>query len=1046
MKRALKITGWTLLGIVVILVLMACIAIWLVFTPARLTPIARQVAAKVITCEHEIGEVELTFFSTFPRFGLRADGILLINPMAGARNDTVLAAEHCTATLDVMEFLKHQNLHLHEAVMDNAKVNFYIAPDGTTNITGVLQLWGPADTTVQDTSGFKLPFEELQIDGARMHANYITFFDASRDTITASLGTTDVTVQANSWEDMLVEVDAQHVDAVLKGEVYAEDRHITFRSNMAVDLANKHFVFRDAQVSLDEYAFTMDGTVDMPDSIAMDLNIKTKQWQIQPFLTVVPAQFTKSLEEIDIDGKIQVDAALTGYLGSTSFPLITAHALLNEGAVAYKPMPYVFGDLTMDAVLEMNLNPGQKTGVKINSLYTTTKESAVKAKGKVEDLFGDMVLDLALDADVNIPDFHYFMPEKMDLIGHAQGPVNLRMRLDDLTNVRLDKGNIDADLQLTGIHYGMDSIFADFPNAHARIYFPNRRPTHPKVRWVRVDMETDQLDLEMATPLKVNLKQSALKVETGNMLSDNPVIYAAVDIKSQQPLYAEMDSMAVTVIAPKLTAYTEYNTQDTTVIPEIQMTLDCHALDGYYTEYKVKLDDAQLEAMLHGRTSDKSLPAMRAKLNTQKADVQIGKDLAAQTGVLALEAGSRYNPQGENFLLEWNPRLKVSLRDGILSMPERLPEPARIPSIDFGYSNREMSIENARVELGHSDLNLKGKVRQIGPWFRHEAILEGELDIVSDHCDANQLLTWFSADSGSEEKPAAQPAQAPAKPAAETTEPEQEPFLVPTDVDLALNTHMREVEIFDQLAKDLKGGLYVRDGKMILDEMGFVCHAAKLQLTAIYRTPRRNHIYVGLDYHMVDVNIDELMAMIPNLDQMVPMLSSFKGAAQFHLAAETYLNSKYEPKMSTLRGAASLSGKNMVVMDGETFTKISKLLMFNKKTENVIDSINAELTVYKNEIDVYPLCISMDNYMVALGGRHKTDMTFDYDINVLKPIYLGVHVGGNMDNLDIKLAKCKFAKDFRPHWYQKTDTQSMELRRMIKASMEKNVRIKSDLK
>jgi hypothetical protein len=271
-----------------------------------------------------------------------------------------------------------------------------------------------------------------------------------------------------------------------------------------------------------------------------------------------------------------------------------------------------------------------------------------------------------------------------------------------------------------------------------------------------------------------------------------------------------------------------------------------------------------------------------------------------------------------------------------------------------------------------------------------------------------------------------------------------EPFLVPTDVDLALNTHIREVEIFEQLARDLKGGLYVREGKLILDEVGFVCHAAKLQLTAIYRTPRRNHLYVGLDYHMLDVKIDELLAMIPNLNEMVPMLKSFKGAAEFHLAAETYMNSQYEPKMSTLRGAASLSGKNMVVLDGETFSKISKLLMFNKKTENVIDSINAELTVYKNEIDVYPLCVSMDNYMVALGGRHKTDMTFDYDINVLKPIYLGVHVGGNVDDLQIKLAKCKYAQDFRPHWYQKTDTQSMELRRMIKASMQKNVRIKSD--
>ena len=223
--------------------------------------------------------------------------------------------------------------------------------------------------------------------------------------------------------------------------------------------------------------------------------------------------------------------------------------------------------------------------------------------------------------------------------------------------------------------------------------------------------------------------------------------------------------------------------------------------------------------------------------------------------------------------------------------------------------------------------------------------------------------------------------------------------------------------------------------------MGFVCKAAKLQLTAMYRTPRRNDLYIGLDYHMIDVDIDELLTMIPNLEEMVPMLSSFKGAARFHLAAETYLTSQYKPKMSTLRGAASLSGKDLVVLDGETFSKISKLLMFNKKTENRIDSLNAEITIYKKEIDVYPLCVQMDNYMVALGGRHNTDMTFDYDINVLSPIYLGVNVSGNIDNLNIKLAPCKYSQDFRPRWYEKADTQSAELRQRIWQSMERNVRI-----
>ena len=104
MKRAFKIIGWTLLGLVLTIVAVICIALYVVFTPERLTPIARQAASRYITCEYEIGQVDLTFFSTFPRFGLRADGLLLINPKAGTQNDTVVSASHLLATVDVKEF------------------------------------------------------------------------------------------------------------------------------------------------------------------------------------------------------------------------------------------------------------------------------------------------------------------------------------------------------------------------------------------------------------------------------------------------------------------------------------------------------------------------------------------------------------------------------------------------------------------------------------------------------------------------------------------------------------------------------------------------------------------------------------------------------------------------------------------------------------------------------------------------------------------------------------------------------------------------------
>ena len=1041
--KALKIIGWTLLGIVLTVVVAATIVCYVVFTPERLTPIARQAADRFITAEHQIGSVDLTFFSTFPRFGLRADGLLIINPKAGAQNDTVVSAPKLVATVDVMEFLNHRNLHVHEAILDEAFVNFYIAPDGTTNLTDVF-VTSP-DTTEEDTTAFSLPFKELRVDGLRVKARYITFEDA-KDTISAALGETGLAASAAKWSDMFVSLDAKDVCASLKGDRYADSISVRLDAPMAINLDSMHFAFRRAELAVNEFALVLSGSADIRDSIALDLGLATKgKWQIKPLMALIPAKFAKSLSDLDVDGEAELEAVIQGFVSETQMPRVQAHLTLEDGEGSYKPLPYTLRDMELDANADIRLTEGELSNVEIHRLAAKTKDSKLAANGRIEDLMGDMLLDLALNLDANLPDFAYFLPEKMDLSGRAKGTAKARIRLADLTAMRLEKGKISADLDLKDIHYAMDSMVADLPRTHATIQMPNPRPSKPKVNWAHIGLITDRVDFEMATPLKAALKESTIQLEAGNMLSKDPVLYAAVGLDSERPVEVEMDSMGGTIDAPTLQLYAEYNTKDTTVMPVVQATLKCDALDGFFKDIKAELGISRLEASLSGGRKDKSAPRLQAKLHTSALDARMGDELSAKTGTLALEAAARYKAGEENILLQWNPRLKVDLKSGEMNMPQRLPEPVYIPSIEFSYSNREMTIANSRIELGNSDLNIAGTVRNIGKWFRHEAILEGKLDVVSDHCDANQLMAWFSADKGSEEDTptASEGERSNSETVQQQSGPtaESDPFLVPTDVDLALTTHIRSVDVFNQNAKDLKGGLYIKDGTLILDEMGFVCRAAKLQLTAMYRSPRRNHLYLGFDYHMIDVDIDELLTMIPNLEQMVPMLSSFKGAARFHLAAETYLNSAYQPKLSTLRGAASLTGKDLVVLDGETFSKISKLLLFNKKTENRIDSIDAEITIYKNEIDVYPLCVQMDNYMVALGGRHNTDMTFDYDINVLSPIYLGVNVSGNIDDLKIKLAKCKFAQDFKPHWYQKADNQSRELRERIKQSMEKNVRI-----
>ena len=1004
MKRVLIITGWSLLGLFGAIIIALSIACYLIFTPARLTAIAHQVADQYVTCEYELDEVELTYFSTFPYFGVSVKDACLINPMEGAQSDTLVAVPELLVSLKLIDAI-HGNICIKRFHLRDATANIYIAADGTTNFD-VFKSEDDDEEEEEDEGGWQLKSVRWEED-LKVSARHLSFVD-EKDTIAASLDEASIVLASQKRDDLdgaRLDLSAQHVCATLKGEEYAQD--LELRLHLPVYYKNLEHVYIDkAKLQLNDFGLLLDGEAGTPDLSSgvytCDATVSTDgAWQIQEILALVPERFKASLKDIKVDGLMALEANVKGTYADSIMPVLTAHLDIKEGKGAYKPLPYTVRDLQLDADARLDLNKQQPSTVTINKLSAKTKESRIAAKGKVEDLLEDMLLDLHLDIDANLPDFAYFMPKEMDLKGQTKGKANAKIRLSDLSEMRLEKGTIDADLTLTDIAYTMDSMEATLPYTKAKVFIPNKNPSRKSVNWACVDLDTKQVDFSMDTTINAALGASMIRIEAANVLNNEQDYFASIHTAS---------------------------------------------LDGRFEDIHADLTNAELEAYLAGGKK------MSAKIQTDALQAEMGEELMAKTEALRIEAAARYKAGEENILLQWNPRLTIHLKNGEVRMPERLPEPIYIPSIEFAYSNKAMNIANSRIELGNSDLNIKGNVRHIGGWFRHKKILEGELDIVSDHCDANQLMAWFSADEETSQESEAESQESKAESQEElTSTPEQntpdstkemEPFMVPLDVDLALNTNLKEVEIFNQVAKDLKGGIFMQEGNLILDEVGFVCRAAKLQLTAMYRSPRRNHLYLGMDYHMVDVDIDELLTMIPNLEEMVPMLSSFKGSAEFHLAAETYLNSQYQPKMSTLRGAASLTGKDLVVLDGETFDKISKLLLFSKKTENKIDSINAELTIYKNQIDVYPLCVQMDNYMVALGGRHNTNMTFDYDINVLSPIYLGVKVSGSMDDLQIKLAKCKFAQDFKPHWYQKVDNQSRELRERIKQSMEKNVRIK----
>jgi len=133
MKKFGKIFLISIISLFSILLVTLSIVKFLVFTPERFTPIVRNQADKFITCQSEIGEVELTFFSTFPDFGLKIKQFALINPGSDYHSDTLVKVDEFIGFIDAAAWWKKNELIFKGLELTGGSVNIFTDSLGNTN-------------------------------------------------------------------------------------------------------------------------------------------------------------------------------------------------------------------------------------------------------------------------------------------------------------------------------------------------------------------------------------------------------------------------------------------------------------------------------------------------------------------------------------------------------------------------------------------------------------------------------------------------------------------------------------------------------------------------------------------------------------------------------------------------------------------------------------------------------------------------------------------------------------------------------------------------
>ena len=1108
LKKALKITGislGSLIGLVIILVLVVC---WIVFSSSGLTKVAEKAIDKYSPARAKIDDVDLTLVGSYPFLGFRLNGLVVYDDMEISPYDTLAAIDKFTVTVDFKTLYKERKIILTNLFIDGVYANLFTAADGSSNLD-VLGTSDEEEEEPEEDDGSMDIYADLQkISIGGINASYkdlASGIDAgingldielkgllNYDSLDAKAGIELASVNAAIKNDSM-DVSANLKDIRLNAVLSKYNEEVA--ADLTLDLKETQATMDDIQACLNNLKLVLNnvsctlGSEGMDDLMAAfritasDLNYSSEGMMTNTGAIVMKAD--KALlkgDSANVSGftfdSRDISLQLEDSVGTITKAEIAKVLLGLEGALKLD-LSNVNTALNIDVEGTVYDQGGE------DPMNVITDRLSLQADAKIKDG------DIALNTEFNTPSIRIEMDSDLYVPGWSFG-FTLPLETDmDVTRFNIKNGaNVRIDGQQIAFNANGTLGGQQVVAGRASISTPRDLDIDRLISMIPESFQDmlEGIDIHGLVGLDINVKGAL--ADAGPVLDNASarISLRNLDASVNDSLKAASGKLSLEAVYPSRVAVDKHRqTADVTIKAT---DLDVSMIDS--TTINASLDDVSLSASVAGLDEDVDKMNILVDLNVGKIDgdmdtifgslsntaislamapadgtiamsagigfdglaATMGSALAASLGTTSLQVLAQYDSTKTEILNQWNPQIRMLLKDGQVDM---LASPIILKTLDFDFSLGRFNINDCRAEIDDSDIQLWGDIYNIGEFMDDKGLLTGELYLESDHMDLNRLMAL----TGDEED------QEAAEQAVQEMEEGQDtittgPIMIPKGIDLTLYTNLSEVDFNDHTFNNVGGDISIKDGVMIMQELGFSSKAAEMQLTAIYRTPNVEDRFMELDFHLLDIEIDELIDIVPSVDSIMPMLKALSGKAQFHFAAQTYLEPDYVtygplyPQMFTLMSNAVIEGANLQVLDCEMFDEIKRKLLMSKDAKPIIDSLDVEIQVLDGKVDVYPTRIKMDRYEAILSGRHNIDagLNCSYNISLVKcplPIRLGVTISGPLEDIanfpvrHIKVGRAQYDKLYSPE-KGKAEEAIMRRKNAIMEAGRANVRPRSSVK
>lgn len=965
-KKTLKISGITLGTVLLVLLVAIAFVINFIVTPKKLTPVVLDAANQTLNAHLDMESVELTFFSTFPQFGLKVkNGSLVskaLNDSSWCKTDSLLSFKECVLTVNPIAYLTENRIVVHNLSLEEVAVYAYRNKAGKANweVTRASVDTIPADTASTDFNS------EIDIRNIELkHANLV--FDDRNTDIYSRIDDANLKLRLSLTKGIStlgLKFDNKNILFWQQGELLVNKIATSLRTDIMVDRQTAVWKLKDTELDVNGIRLDVNGTFrrdTVAKTIGMDLEYGLHAPSMETVLRMIPKSYVKDTK-VSAKGEVTVSGRVRGVYGDKKLPAVSLKIGIKEASAQYKGLPYGIDEVTADFDAYVDLMRHQPSYLNLKIFHFKGAHTEVLADAKVDDLLDDPLITFHTKSTVDLDALAKTFPlqESVTITGKLDADMGMKCRLSTLKKQDIGRMKLGGKLELKDFELKDTAKDFDFlGNATFRFR----------------DNETLQAQMDVRKlVLRSRFLSSDIERLVANVSSTNP--------------------------------------QDTNRIVSLQCDMEVSKLRASMGDsIKLYSARAKAQAALGPQEVDVTKPAIDFSLRADSLFFS-----AAGTRMAMNVAGIKMKADKLNDSL-WMPKGIV----GFNRLRFRTPEfglPIRMSKTAVTVDGPKITLKNASVRIGRSNMTATGDMMGVYRAMTKGEKLTAHLSLTSDLIDCNQLINSLSFPEDTTEV------------LTDSVPSEMKLFVIPRNIDFELQTDLKKVIFEKMLFENVHGAVDIKNQAIHLEDLSMRALDADMKAVMVYKAGSPRGGYAGFDFKIRNINIAKLVDFVPALDTIVPMLRSFKGRVMFDVAADARLDSAMNIRIPTLRSAIHIKGDSLVLMDGETFAEISKMLMFKNKKENVFDSISVNVTVHDGNVTVYPFLVEIDRYKAAVGGEQGLDMNFNYHISILKsplPFKAGVNISGNLDKMKFRIGKAKYKDAVTPAAVHRVDSTRMNM-------------------